>query len=103
FDLRPVPAQLAPRDVREFVEDLHTNQTTFRNQRFGSGAARFVGGKSVDQDVGVEEPLTGHLPPPARIGILWVEVSSTHAVAREPSRGCGRVLFQIASLRSQES
>src|SRR6185312_15372000 len=81
FDLRPVPAQLAPRDVRELVEDLHTNDTTFRYQRFGSSAPRFIGGKSVNQDIGVEEPLSGHLPPPARTGILWAEASSAHAVA----------------------
>jgi len=44
FNLFPLPTQLAPRDGREFVEDLNADDATVGDERLGSGAARIISG-----------------------------------------------------------
>jgi hypothetical protein len=65
-DLAPVPAQLAPRDAGELVDDLDACDTTGCEHFLGPRASPIALGKRVDQDVGIEEALTGHWPLPAR-------------------------------------
>lgn len=69
FNLYPLPTQLAPCDIGEFVENLHAYDPAFGQQRLGTRAARVIGGEGIDQNIGVEETAIGHWPLPVRSGI----------------------------------
>ncbi len=43
FDLRSLPLQLAPRDVGEFVQNLHADNAALSEQRIGADTALIAG------------------------------------------------------------
>ena len=88
LSLRPFPGQFAACHVCEFIQNLHPDHAPVCQQRLGLRAARVVGRKSVNQDVGIEELVTGHLPHPDRSGILSAGPFSARVVARVPAPEC---------------
>jgi hypothetical protein len=50
-----VPTELAVRDVRKFVENLHTYNAALGNQRLSSRTSWIIGSEGIDQSL-MEDP-----------------------------------------------
>src|ERR1700732_4478675 len=98
LNLPPLPPKFAPRDAREFVEDLHSNDTALSNQRFGLSVSWIVRCESVNQNIRIDEPPIGHWPRPGQNGIPSVAAFVTRAAAPAPAHGWCRASLGIRAV-----